>query len=160
MNTIFSLLFVLTLTACKDRNAVPEFLPDTTDEMSQPYASIEAIPVPAGYERVQLTDDSFGAWLRKIRLKKNKRVYLYNGRLKRNQSAQFAVVDMSIGNKDLQQCADVAMRLRAEYLFDRERYTEIEFRDNGRGVYTWTGGSNRNVFNSYLQEVFNSCGSI
>jgi len=38
-------------------------------------------------------------------------VFLYNGKIKQNQQAQFAVLDIGIGNKDLQQCADIILRL-------------------------------------------------
>ena len=57
--------------------------------------------------------ETFGAWLRSVPLKKNLTVYLYNGVPKRNQEAQFAVLDVSVGHEDLQQCADAVMRLRA-----------------------------------------------
>lgn len=57
---------------------------------------------------------SFGAWLRTLPLKKGTTVYLYNGRPKENQDAQFAVVDISVGQEDLQQCADAVMRLHAQ----------------------------------------------
>ena len=82
-----------------------------------PYQSIEAIPLPNGYKRSITDSNSFARWLLHISLKKDKTVYLYNGTIKTNQAAQFAVLDISIGNKNLQQCADAVMRLRAEYLF-------------------------------------------
>ena len=41
-------------------------------------------------------------------------IYLFNGRLRDNQSTHFAVLDIPVGDKDLQQCADAMMRLRAE----------------------------------------------
>ncbi|HKB45681.1 MAG TPA: DUF4846 domain-containing protein, partial [Chitinophagaceae bacterium] len=52
------------------------------------------IPVPGGFERVSAQPGSFAAWLRTIKLKKDNHVYLYNGLLKRNQDAQFAVMDI------------------------------------------------------------------
>ena len=91
--------------------------------------------MPAGYQRVPASPHSFGAFLREIPLKKSKTVYLYNGQPKINQDAQFAVLDMSIGKKDLQQCADAVMRLRAEYLFAENKNAEIKFSDNAHALY-------------------------
>ena len=114
---------------------------------------------PAGYKRIDQNRDSVGEWLRNISLKKDRRVYLYNGSLKRSQEAQFAVLDISIGKKDLQQCADAVMRLRAEYLFSQKKYSEIEFRDNANKTYKWTGGADHAAFGKYLEKVFGMCGS-
>ncbi len=52
---------------------------------------------------------------------------LYNGTKKRNQTAHHAVIDMAIGKKNLQQCADAVIRLRAEYLYGSRRFDEIHF---------------------------------
>ena len=97
------------------------------DQSENSFETIERIPLPQGFKRVSVIDGSFGEWLRKLRLKKDRKVYLYNGTLKQNQSAQFAVVDMPVGNKDLQQCADAVMRLKAEFLFSQKSYNDIQF---------------------------------
>ena len=101
-----------------------------------------------------LTEDSFGEWLRTIRLKDDKHVYLYDGSLKKNQLAQFAVLDIPVGKKDLQQCADAIMRLRAEYLFKQKRYAEIVFKDNNGKPYAWNGTENKLAFDDYMEKVF------
>jgi hypothetical protein len=117
------------------------------------------IPEPEGYKRVYEPENSFGAFLRKLPFKKDKTVYLWNGEKKRNQSAQFAVVDIPTGKKDLQQCADVVMRLRAEYLFAQKKYNSISFTDFTGKKYNWPGGNNRQQFDRYLENVFGWCGS-
>ena len=86
------------------------------------------IPPPSGYRRIQAPTGSFAHWLRGLPLKPGRPpVLLYNGQRKRNQSAHFAVIDMDVGDRDLQQCADAIMRLRAEYLFSRGDHAAIHF---------------------------------
>jgi hypothetical protein len=91
------------------------------------YETIVEIPVPKGFERTIIAKDAFGSWLRHIRVRKDSRVHLYDGRLKTNQSAQFAVLDVVLSKGDLQQCADAIMRLKAEYLFARNDMDAIHF---------------------------------
>ena len=84
---------------------------------------------PDGYKRKAQDSSSFGFYLRSLPLKKHgSAVHLYNGELKGNQSAHVAVINMSVGKRDLQQCADAVMRLRGEYLFHNNRYSDIHFR--------------------------------
>lgn len=90
-------------------------------------ATVGAIDLPAGYTRVPVSAGSYGEYLRQLKLKPDNTVYLYDGTEKYNQDAQYAVLDMDIGNKDLQQCADAAMRLRAEYLYGEKKYDKIRF---------------------------------
>lgn len=104
---------------------------------------IRSIPLPAGFKRIPVDSASFGEFLRDIRLRKNNSVYLYNGQPIQRQDLHYAVLDLSTGNKDLQQCADAIMRLRAEYFFASKRYSKISF-----------PGSNGNLFNfeNYAQQ--------
>jgi hypothetical protein len=125
-----------------------------------PYATIGAVPVPPGYKRGDAAQGSWGAWLRAVPLKKGLTVYLYNGMPKRNQEAQFAVLDVSVGKEDLQQCADAVMRLRAEYLYSRGDYAKITF-NTERGVRLnfaeRSADHGRAAFDKYLREVFMYC---
>jgi len=100
--------------------------------------SLTDIPTPNGFARTELPKKSFGAWLRELKLlPAGTRVKLFDGRLKGNQSAHHAVVDLSIGKRDLQQCADAIIRLRSEYLWDRGRADTIAFRFTNRTLVPW-----------------------
>ena len=84
---------------------------------------------PAGYQRPALSAGSFGAWLRQLPLRPaGTPVKLHDGSLKGLQTVHAAVVDIDVGTRDLQQCADAVMRLRAEYLFGAGRGDEVCFR--------------------------------
>ena len=155
-----SLFFIFLLfIACKENNHEINNHPVNFSELPLLLVTIKAIPLPDSYERIILTKNSFGEWLRTIRLKKDKHVYLYDGSLKKNQAAQFAVLDILVGKKDLQQCADAVMRLRADYLFEQKRFVDIVFRDNNGKPYAWKGGNNKMGFDIYLENVFSCCGS-
>lgn len=100
--------------------------------------------VPAGFKRVEISAKTYPNYLRNLPLKPNGTpVKLYNGKLKANQNAHIAVIDLEIGTKNLQQCADAVIRLRAEYLFSQGKPDSIHFNlTNGFRVdFTeWTKG--------------------
>lgn len=104
---------------------------DNSENQQQPTAAettVAAIQIPEGFRRVKVGSDSFGAWLRRLPLKPvGTPVRLFNGSLKSNQQAHYAVIHLDVGSEDLQQCADAVMRLRAEYLYNRGRYSDIHF---------------------------------
>jgi len=133
--------------------------PARNDTGSNPYSFVKQIPLPPGYQRVINSNTSFGHWLRNVSLKKNKTVYLFNGDKKANQSAQFAVLDISVGDQDLQQCADAVMRLRAEYLFHTGQFEAIRFKDNAGKTYSFTAPYSKAHLQQYLLTVFGMCGS-
>jgi hypothetical protein len=51
----------------------------------------------------------------------------YNGREKPSSDKYDGVLDVDIGNRDLHQCADAIMLLRAEYLYSKGAFTDIAF---------------------------------
>lgn len=84
--------------------------------------------VPSGFERLKVDSSSFEYYLRNLPLKENgSNVLYYNGQPKQNEEVYDAVVDLPIGNKDLHQCADAVMGLKAEYLWEQKRFSEIHF---------------------------------
>lgn len=95
----------------------------------EPGQEIESrIMPPPGSQRLKLSDDCFGDWLRNLPLKPGRpEVMLYNGQPKGNQGVHEAVVNIDVEPRDLQQCADAVMRLRAEYLFACGKFEQIRF---------------------------------
>jgi hypothetical protein len=73
---------------------------------------------------------------------------------------QFAVFDLPIGSKNLQQCADVVMRLKADYLKSQGRWKEIKFYDNNGNLYTPIGVLENKPWQLWLESVFSHCGTI
>ena len=87
----------------------------------------ERFTMPTGFTRVVSVKNSFGEFLQNTSLKPNGTlVHLYNGQEKTNKVAA-AVLNVDVGTRDLQQCADAVMRLRAEYLYQSKQYTVLHF---------------------------------
>lgn len=131
--TIFSLSF-----ACAS-----SFATDHPWEYSDESLSLkDRIDAPEGYKRLPAKENSFTAWLRDIPIKKgNPSVMLFNGKKKFNQLAQSHVVDIDIGKRDLQQCADAVMRLRAEYLWSVGKRDKIAFNFTSGDRAKWSSWS-------------------
>ena len=88
---------------------------------------LERFIPPKNYERVEISENSFGAFLRTFPLKEyGSPVFLYNGQVKRN-NVHVSVFNMPLLEVDLIQCADAVIKLRAEYLYNQKRYSEIQF---------------------------------
>jgi hypothetical protein len=84
--------------------------------------------LPTGFTRIQPKENSFASYLQNFKLKPNDaKVHLYNGELKNRQDVHVAVLDIDVGKRDLQQCADATMRLRAEYLYQQKEFDKISF---------------------------------
>lgn len=117
--------------------------------------------VPEGYRRELNDSNSFEYYLQNLPLKKDgSLVHTFNGNIKENNGIYLGVIDLPIGKKDLHQCADAVMRLRAEYLFSQKKYNEISFLTaSGKqfGYMIWLNGRepNKTNFWNYLEALFN-----
>ncbi len=97
------------------------------------------IPVPNGFNRVQAPVGSVAEWLRNLpTLPGRGTVMRYDGLKKTNQDAHHLILDIDVGKKDLQQCADAAMRLRAEYLLATKKESQIHFNFTSGDNCQWT----------------------
>lgn len=103
-------------------------LPDSQLIDSRGKTIKERIKTPEGYIRIKPSENSFGEYLQNLPLKKHgSKVLLYNGEIKKPEDVYVAALTIDVGEKDLQQCADAVMRLRAEYLFSQNKYDSIHF---------------------------------
>lgn len=99
---------------------------------------IGEIPLPEGFERVIEAKDSFGEFLRLIPLKTdNNIVFHYDGSKKSLQTNHYRVIDWDPGKRDLQQCADAVMRMRATYLYEQKQHEKIHFNFTNGDQIDW-----------------------
>jgi hypothetical protein len=93
-------------------------------------------PVPAGYTRVGAPAGSWAHWLRHLpALPAGTPVKDYQGNTLISASAMTtSVIDLDVGTRDLQQCMDVILRLRAEWHWWKGTSDRIKFRYAG-GIY-------------------------
>ena len=104
------------------------YLIGSTDNRNSTAVNIAEILPPKNCVRSEAKPNSFGGWLRNLPLKSpSSRINLYNGSRKLLQFGLYRVIDLDVGNKDLQQCADVAIRLRSDFLLSQNKINEIAF---------------------------------
>jgi hypothetical protein len=88
----------------------------------------DRVAPPKGFERKEVRPASFDFWLQCFPVKPgNPPVMLFDGGKKGNQLAHHLVLDLDVGTKDLQQCADSVIRLWGEYLYFTGQYNRIHF---------------------------------
>ena len=122
----------------------------------------ERITPPPGFERIAAPEGSFAAWLRGLPMRpEGAKVMTYTGAPKWRQDVHVAVVNIDIGKRDLQQCADAIMRLRAEWLYSQNRDKEIAFNDTDgkRRRFSSSRSSDHAGFRKYMDLVFAYAGT-
>jgi len=121
----------------------------------------ERVPPPAGFDRLPAGPGSFAEWLRGLPVTaEGTPVRLYDGRPKWNQGLHVAVIDIDTGARNLQQCADAIMRLRAEYFLGSGRAREIGFNaTDGKRMSFKGSAEDYRGFRRYMDRVFVYAGS-
>jgi len=121
----------------------------TSDELARyawldsetPIRKLEtSIASPSGFKRIDHDPASFGAWLRGFPLReKGTPVKAFSGRvLHEGADARVAAVaEIDCGTTDLQQCADSAIRLHAEWLWSRGEKSAIGYHFLSGDFATW-----------------------
>lgn len=83
---------------------------------------------PAGFSLLPASKHSFGEWLLQQPLKPAGTPTLnYSGTVARTNRYTAAVLNISVNKNGLQQCADAAIRLIAEYLYSKKDYQALHF---------------------------------
>ncbi len=144
----------------KAKELVVELIQPDPATLQPHHKQVNDIEPPEGFTRPAAGEDDFAHYLRHIPIKQgDNKVRQYNGVIKENQRSQFAILDIDVGKRDLQQCADAAMRLRGEYLFAQKRYSDIHFNflsDGKPRYYTEYAGTDRShpKFRKYMDYIF------
>ncbi len=175
---IYSMCLLL-FTACKTTDQSDASVVETPDEsfiIADGQTIVERFDVPREFKRLDPEEKSFAYYLQNLSLKPvDAKVKYYDGREKL-RDVYLAVVDFSLADRDLQQCADAVIRLRAEYLYTKDRFDEIHFNfvsgfnaefskwADGNGIsvngsrVSWNTNSNNNSsyesFQKYLETVY------
>ena len=88
----------------------------------------ERFEAPKNYHWIDEKANSFGYFLENFPLKKHgSPIKKFDGSEITTQNLHEAIFDLDVGTKDLQQCADAVIRLRAEYLFKTKNFDKIKF---------------------------------
>jgi hypothetical protein len=150
-----------------------------SDEISP--TILTAFALPEGYQRTNV--DAYSEWLINHPLKDEIEVEYYDGGIKPNYNVYAAVFKYDIGKRNLHQCADAAIYLRASYnysagLTHRLEYTftsgyqssyleylegaRIRLLNNGTNVQTIQGKpriNNNSTFRKWLDQVWSYAGT-
>lgn len=143
----------------------------------------ERFEAPKNYHWIDEKANSFGYFLENFQLKKHgSPIKKFDGSEITTQNLHEAIFDIDVGTKDLQQCADAVIRLRAEYLFKTKNFDKIKFHftsgdlmswnDYKNGVRAFVNGNSVSFrktenfddsyenFRKYLDLIFNYAGTI
>lgn len=140
-----ALLSLLAALIATPPGAIAEGVYPWRDSAAAPGQTLEGrFPAPSGFERVAADPGSFAAWIRALPLHADgAEVHLHTGAGKARQDVHAAVIAIDTGPRDLQQCADAIMRLRAEWQFATGRTNDIAFTmtEGGRVPFSrWAKG--------------------
>jgi len=98
---------------------------------------------PLGYKRVNYKEGSFEDYLRNYKLKPfGSKIINYDGSTYYWQEGHIGILELPVPKNGLQQCADALIRIRSEYLWDKNRKEEIGFNFTSGHYCSWQDYSN------------------
>lgn len=97
------------------------------------------VNVPDGYKRVSYPKGSFEDYLRNYKLKPfGSKIINYDDTEYFWQLGHIGILEVPVPKNGLQQCADALIRIRSEYLWDKNRKDEIGFNFTSGHYCSWT----------------------
>ena len=118
-------------------------------------SSIGSIPPPSGFLRYEGKDARYATFVRNLPLLPADSILRYYDGSPNDSLARFYYRRIALPLlKQSEQCADVCMRLRAEYLFTTRQFFDIRFSDTRHRVLKYYFGNNHPALNRYLKRVF------
>ena len=98
----------------------------------------DRVHCPEGYKRVDYHKGSFQEYLRNYKLKPfGSKIINYDNSEYYWQLGHIGVLEIPVPKNGLQQCADVLIRIRSEYLWDYQRKDEIGFNFTSGHYCSW-----------------------
>lgn len=136
----FTLLIFISLPALEAQSPenVPE--PTTASQRNFPETIGSRFPAPPGFIRIEVEAGSYGAYLRLLPLlPENSPVKDYRGKIWKSaeDTTVAAVVEWDITGHKLEQCMDIIIRLRAQYLLESGQAGKIIFLMPDRSELKW-----------------------
>lgn len=142
---LFLLIFFLIRTNSKGKQLTNHIKGIINNTVSKPNYISETgdsictrIKLPEGYTRVVYPKNSFQEYLRNYKLKKHGAPIInYDGSRYFAQHWHDAVLEIPVPKNGLQQCADALMRIRAEYLWSKNKKDKIGFKFTSGHYCSW-----------------------
>lgn len=157
------IIFLFLLNACENQSFISQSMTEHNETIlivQNGKNIVERINCPNGYNRINYDKNSFAYYLRNVPLLPHgTKVALFNGKMKTNQDAHIAILDVSVGNLDLQQCADAVMRLRCDYLRYVGKEDDIRFYFNNGFLFEysrWKNGNDIKINGNHISWAHNA----
>ena len=150
MKKVLLILLIINVLSCEKNNKTQasifsnDSLKSSTESSTSPFIHQdkntirERFSAPEGYQWIKMPSNSFGYFIEHFPLKKyGSPILKYDGTQIPTQNLHEAIFDIDTGVKNLQQCADAVIRLRAEYLWKSKKFDEIKFHFTSGDLFSW-----------------------